>query len=340
MMIGLRNKLGAILHDVPRTLLAMRGPGGLTAVTNRSDRFEHSTDPFGIRIHSGQTSSLHLCDTFPSVGRWMLRRTLRDWSFSLAREVCFSDQPQISFVIPHRGADRQPLLDLTIHSIASLKGDVECVVVEQDQDSHLSDLPGNTVHLHLPHPDGDERWHKCFAFNEGVKRARGSIVVCHDGDLLVPENYLDVINEHLIRRQQQVVYPQRFLYYLSESTTGKMVSERSTEALRHETPVMVKQNWTGGTLAITKDAYERVGGFDESFTGWTGEDREFYDRCHALNGWFFGYVPFLHLWHPPQSGRANLDARRAATQFTQQKLAIDRDERIRRLKDSRLTQST
>ncbi|MEL6106171.1 MAG: galactosyltransferase-related protein [Planctomycetota bacterium] len=270
----------------------------------------------------------------------MLRRTLRDWSFSLARDVCFSDRPQVSFVIPHRGSDRQSLLELTIRSIASLEGDVECIVVEQDRNQCLRDLPGNTLHTHLPHPSGDQRWHKCYAFNEGAKLARGRIVVCHDGDLLMPQRYLDVIVEHLMRREQDVVYPQRFLYYLSEGTTQRLIAEQSTEPLLQETPVMVKQNWTGGTLAITKDAFERVGGFDESFTGWTGEDREFYDRCHALNGWFFGYVPFLHLWHPPQSGRVDSEARRKANEFTQQKLAIDRAERIRLLNDSRLTEST
>ena len=335
----LRTKLGAIAYDLPRTMKALRGPGGLTAITNRTDQFDTSTDPFGIRVRSGDTSTLHLCDAFPRFAAWMLRRTMRDWKFEIANEIQFAQNPQVSFVIPHRGIERLPILESTIRSIASLPGEVECIVVEQDETKRLASLPANVIHRHLPHPEGDVRWHKCFAFNEGVKVARAPIVVCHDGDLLVPHNYLAVIEEHLVRRKQDVVYPQRFLYYLSKKTTETILTNQTTAALASETPEMVKQNWTGGTLAITKQAFDRVGGFDESFTGWTGEDREFYDRCHELNGWFFGYVPFLHLWHAPQSGRVDLKSRQQATEFTRQKLSIERSERIRMLRESRLAKS-
>ena len=46
-----------------------------------------------------------------------------------------------------------------------------------------------------------------------------------------------------------------------------------------------------------------IGGFDEGFVDWGGEDDEFYDRCGLLGHCRSGYLPFLHLWHPPQPDR-------------------------------------
>jgi N-terminal domain of galactosyltransferase len=327
-MKPIRQFVGASVLDLPRTLATLRRPEGWVNVTNRLDNVSRSSDPIGIRCHSDSTSSLHVCDVFPSVGRRLLRNVLQTWRFEMASRVKFSESPTFSFVIPHRGTQRQPLLEATIRSIASLPGDVECIVVEQDFQPRLSSLPGNVRHLHASHPTDNERWHKCFAFNIGVQEARGEIVICHDGDILVPTNYLDVIREHLIQREQDVVFPQRFLFYLNQSTTKHLLKQGNLSALANTVPEMVKQNWTGGTLAITKQAYKKVGGFDEAFTDWGGEDLEFYDRCKTLDGWFFGYVPFAHLWHPPQVGRIVTEVRQKSWEAVRSRLAVDRTVRV------------
>lgn len=326
--MSLRGKIGAAIFDAPRSIAQLLRSEGWARVVNRSDSYSCSQDPFGVQLNSESTSSIHLCDMFPTFGRWLLQKAIGTWEFRLAETVDFSGTPQISFVIPHRGCVRQPLLEATIRSIASLPGAVECIVVEQDETKKLESLPGNTRHIHAPHPSNDQGWHKCYAFNVGVRAAKADIVVCHDGDVLVPTGYWDVIRRHLVEHDTPVAYTQRFLFYLSRGTTDRILDKNSTTGLAHETPECVKQNWTGGTLAITKNAYWEIGGFDESFTGWTGEDREFYDRCKAIDGWFHGYVPFLHLWHPPQTGRSNADERIRAAQFTRDRLSIDRGARI------------
>jgi hypothetical protein len=331
MISSFRRRVGVLLRDVPRTWVALCRPEGWVSVTNRLDSVSLSSQPRAVRCHSDTTSSLHLCDVFPSWGRRLLRSALKTWEVRIADTVRFSENPRYSFVIPFRGVERQALLETTIRSIATLPGEVECLVVEQASQPCLRGLPGNTRYLHAPHPEENENWHKCFAFNCGVREARGEIIICHDADILVPSRYLEVIHEHLVRRREDVVFPQRFLFYLDQHTTEDILRTNDLSGLCHRIPETVKQNWTGGTLAITREAYWRVGGFDERFTNWAGEDREFYDRCEALNGWFFGYVPFLHLWHPPQAGRVSVDQRRQAWTFTQARLAIAREQRIAEL---------
>jgi hypothetical protein len=320
---------GAILFDLPRAYLAMQATAGWLRVHNRSDQISYQSDPPSLRIESGVTSSLHLADTLPWFGRKLLQRVLDEWSFSLSPEVQFTETPDISVIIPHRGVERRELLEVTIRNWATFGDRVEVIVVEQDAESRLKTLPGNTRYLHLPHPVQPAAWHKCYAFNTGAQLARGRILVCHDSDLIVPSRYVREIDKNLLQRGYDVVYPQRFLFYLKQADTAALLRAGNLEQLRSCTPEMVKQNWVGGTFAIRTEAFWRVGGFDERFTGWTGEDREFYDRCQVLNGWFHGYIPFIHLWHPPQAERVSPQKRLANDALTREILKEPRESRVR-----------
>ncbi|HXH40006.1 MAG TPA: galactosyltransferase-related protein, partial [Thermoanaerobaculia bacterium] len=62
----------------------------------------------------------------------------------------------------------------------------------------------------------------------------------------------------------------------------------------------VIQNLHGGSVAITRGAYAAIGGFDEDFVGWGGEDNDFWERAETLRATRFGYLPIVHLWHAPQ----------------------------------------
>jgi GT2 family glycosyltransferase len=69
---------------------------------------------------------------------------------------------------------------------------------------------------------------------------------------------------------------------------------------RDERSEVVIQNLHGGSVAITREGYEAIGGLDEDFVGWGGEDNEFWDRAETLRSTRFGYLPIVHLWHAPQ----------------------------------------
>jgi len=147
--------------------------------------------------------------------------------------------------------------------------------------------------------------------------------------VLVPKEYPARLVELMNSRSLDVAFCQRFLFYLTQPTTQDLLEQMS---LLHRSPglVEIRQNWVGGTLGIRRDAFWKIGGFDEEFVGWTGEDTEFHDRCQVLNGWFHGFVPFIHLWHPPQTEKVG-PARKAQSEFTNQKLSIPRSVRVDQL---------
>ena len=86
----------------------------------------------------------------------------------------------------------------------------------------------------------------------------------------------------------------------------------------------------GGSIAILKDAYERIGGMDEGFVGWGGEDNEFWERAQTLRLWPYAHLPLWHLWHPPQPGKYAQD--NATLHRYREMSESPVEERIRRLK--------
>jgi hypothetical protein len=86
---------------------------------------------------------------------------------------------------------------------------------------------------------------------------------------------------------------------------------------------------------VRRDVYFDVGGHDEFFLGWGGEDNEMFDRLRTCRLHDCAYLPFLHLYHAPQPGksgahpnaayferRMRLDARARAAELAQRPFGV------------------
>lgn len=245
------------------------------------------------------TSELAYCRTFPGASARLMRAALHEWLLVLAdAPLRQSSQPDVSFLIGHRGLARLPHLLLTLRSIAGQVGAaIECIVVEQDSEARIAEeLPPWVRYLHQ-RCDPGEPYSRSRTFNEAVQAARGRIVVPHDNDMLVPGLYAAELVRN-VDAGYEALDLKRFIFYLGERES-KVAMDRGT-LRRNERSEQVIQNLRGGSIALTKEGYERIGGFDESFIGWGGEDLELWERAETLRASRFGYVPIVHLWHAPQ----------------------------------------
>jgi N-terminal domain of galactosyltransferase len=327
-MMSTRRLLGAAVRDLPlyvRTLA--NGSTAYLGIRNRAECI--TAAPFaghGFRCEWRWTSDLYAPKIFPLLGRLLFQRALADRPIELAGSPGNTDSsPDVSFVIGHRGRERSPLLDLTLMSIAAQRGvSVEAVVVEQAIGESDLSLPSWVRHVVTPAEDAP--FNRAWAFNVGAKVAEGKVVILHDGDMLVPREYAQCVIDR-VEAGNEVVDAKRFIFYLSEGDTNAVCRSRRLDDV---VPMKIVQNLlAGGSVATTAGAYARLGGMDEGFVGWGGEDSEFWERCALLPRWDFGYLPIVHLWHREQPMKEQTDN---PTVNRYSRLAgLPPDERVRRL---------
>lgn len=334
---SLKNKLGAIVYDLPRFVRAMRPSrvNNLDVVQwvyycNRNERLTVGPGQLGVACDWQWTSDLHIAKVFPALGLRLMKRALADWPVTLQPEPEMQTaSPDVSFIIGHRGQARLPHLLLTLQSLAAQRGvTFECIVVEQSVKTEIqSSLPAWVRYVHTPLPQADMPYCRSWTFNVGAKVAQGNLLVLHDNDMLVPNQYAA---ELLARYKEgyEVINLKRFIFYLNEAHSLRMFSANAL--LTAQAPEVVVQNLeAGGSIAIARDAYFAIGGFDESFVGWGGEDNEFWERATTRRLWPYGYLPIVHMWHAAQPGKNN--AQRQTAELLDQLSAIPASQRVANL---------
>lgn len=302
MSYSLRQKVGALVFDAPRYCAQLAQNKWLNA-KNRDDTFSTAPDGPGLKCEWQWTSNLHLPKVFPWFGKQLFRVTLSNCKFKLSKSVDEA-KPQVSVIIGHRGKPRTPQLLKTLESIAAQENcALECIVVEQDNEPHLATLlPAWVQHIVTPLPDVDMPYSRAWAFNVGAQHAQADCLIFHDNDLLMSSRYA---YETLRRFQQgyEFINLKRFIFYLSEGATEQVLNGASISSqLCLET---IMQNAEGGgSIGASRKAYFAIGGFDERFVGWGGEDIEFWERASTRNIWPYTYLPLVHLWHPSQAEKS------------------------------------
>ena len=304
---ALRQRLGALVYDWPRYLAT-----DWVHMRNRNEQVE--TDVRGVRCHWQFTSDLHIAKVYPWTGKRLMRFALEDWPIGQAKVPRDVHQaPEVSFVIGHRGVQRLPHLLATLRTIAAQEEvAVECIVVEQSAEREVAtNLPPWVRYLHTPVPRPGYPYNRSWTLNAGVRLARGKVVVLHDNDMLVPRRYAAELLTR-VRDGAKFLDLKRFTFYLPDDETARFFAGARLRPWRST----IVQNLRGASVAATREAYLAIGGFDEEFVGWGGEDNDFWERAEAHGGVYdFGYLPFVHLAHPPQPEKLAGDAAPAVKRF-------------------------
>lgn len=333
----MRQKIGAVVFDLPRFLWAMRPSGSQDRRAapwiffhNRRERLKTGSSANGASCDWQWTTDLNIAKVFPLLGSRLREKALRDWPIKFASQPKqLADKPDVSFIIGHRGKARLPHLLITLETIAAQRDvSFECVVVEQSASPEVrTEIPSWVRYVHTPLPRADMPYSRSWAFNVGARNANSELLILHDNDMLVPESYAaEVVAK--FKAGNEVINLKRFIFYQSEAHTNRIIS--GERLLNIAPPSSVVQNLeAGGSLAISKEAHFRIGGFDESFVGWGGEDNEFWERAQTQTVWPYGYLPIVHLWHPSQPEKH--DPSRFTASLLESRSSIPPTERIREL---------
>lgn len=315
MSFTFKQRVGAAILDWPRYEWHIRGArvpglpsGHWSRMGNRRDRLQIGPGGWGVNRVGPWTSRIHVVDVFPSLGSRLMRTALREWPVGCDRVAGeAAETPEVSFVIGHRGRDRLDHLDMVLKSIAAqVDVDLECVVVEQSVRREIRrDLPDWVRIVHAPPPFEAMPYSRSWAFNVGAREARGRLLVFHDNDMLVPRDYASELRR-LQGEGWEVINLKRFVFYLSRDVTRRTL-ETEVVPEQPRLDAVVQNLEGGGSIAVDRMAFYRLGGFDEAFVGWGGEDNEFWQRAKIRPFWPYGYLPIVHLWHASQPKKGARD---------------------------------
>lgn len=179
---------------------------------------------------------------------------------------------------------------------------IEVVVVEQDAVPRLAgSLPHpqvRCVYVHNPGP-----FNKGWGFNVGARIATGNVLAFSDADILIGTTLDQALV--LCERDFALAKPYVRLADLSKAETGAL-RRRELESVTVDPRRPGRESigeaivLCGGLFAIRRDAFAHIGGFDERFIGWGGEDDAMTIKVERtrLSCVELDNEVALHLWHP------------------------------------------
>ena len=147
-----------------------------------------------------------------------------------------------------------------------------------------------------------DEFNRAEARNAGVRKSTADIVVVTDADLFVPVSQIEeaiVIAETFDGQ----IKPFTAFGHLSEASTQYFLAKGDYASITEAQFDTLSTLWPGvhgGTFVMRRELWDPIGGMDEAFTGWGGEDNAFNILCSSklkeplltLDGYAF------HLFHP------------------------------------------
>lgn len=305
----MRELAGVLVKDLWRYAFRICGPqrshhrnAPWIWLRNRNERLSANPSGPGVLCNWLWGTELHACKALPILGRTLMNRAFSRWPIRFAPSPQSRSGPKVSFLFAHMGMDRLPQLRQVLRSVYAQRGiQVECIVADLSVNSLEAELPIGAKYLPIKFSHLPAGWYKAWAYNIAARHATGDILVFQDGDVCAPMDYGAELARVILQEGYEAASIQRFLFYLDEPSTHAIYWKGVVP--KNLTPTCVLQNWKGGTIALAREAFLSMGGFDEGFVNWGGEDDEFFDRCSIKRHTRFGYLPFVHLYHPPQSDR-------------------------------------
>jgi len=215
----------------------------------------------------------------------------------------------VHVVIPFRDRDGTGRLRNLLACLTALRDQdfaadrVTVTVVESDDRPRWRSViePLVECYLHLPK---DGLFNKSWTVNVGVVQTPvdPSVICVLDADVLVDRDFLALNTDRLAAGGRRAHLTYHRMYCLDPSSSNALIAGRclrgeAGSSLDHARAHVLREP-PGACLWATSEAFHAVGGFDERFEGWGGEDDDVVERLALVGPVDRFDEPLLHMHHP------------------------------------------
>lgn len=178
---------------------------------------------------------------------------------------------------------------------------IPILVLEQDREpnKHLEKqlLEYDVSYRFLYNPN---LFNRSWGYNCGVNIVKQTKIILADNDVILNHNNLKKGLEHL--NEYDIVKPFNKTYDLDQKQTLDYIENNIFPSDIDQYKQRFYVVTAGGLMMIRKNTFLQIGGYDERFEGWGGEDDEMTIRIwNYLNNNHYTYYQFdgnlLHLYH-------------------------------------------
>jgi hypothetical protein len=214
---------------------------------------------------------------------------------------------------------------------------LEVIVFEQDTVPRFDPAPASTNRRTLfgynPGP-----FNKSWGFNVAARQTARPVLVFADDDVLVGTSLYQAIER--CRNGADAAKPYRSIVDLTADESRRVragdwefVPQRPAGTAPNRETGQEFVVFAGGLFVIGREPYLRLGGFDERFRGWGGEDDAMTIKLRRTGMRLAecGDHPALHLWHPREPEAKMGQPHYAANRKLLADYAAYRDDELARL---------
>jgi len=185
-------------------------------------------------------------------------------------------EKKYDIIIPYTNCDsyyRERNLKFALFYYKQLLDDANIIVVEQDTETDLSEFDYIT---HYKIKIGTD-FNKSKCLNYAVKHSKSKYIFLLDNDIVITEDVLKNLNNYFNKKCLVYLYNMPLCDYNSVESTMFINARYISEGKYRKNLVL-----GGAAMLISRKSYYLVGGFDETFVGWGGEDTAFHYKCEKL----------------------------------------------------------
>lgn len=221
---------------------------------------------------------------------------------------------KFDFIIAHHNENiyrERNLNEIIKYYLTIIPVDTNIIIVEQGTRTVIDVSDSRIIHINENY-DTEYFW-KSKLLNRGVSESDKEAFCVVDSDAIISNDAIDYLIQ--LNCDFNMLFPYNKIKMLNEGETRLWIKYRTTPNSIDITQQKFSICYTGFFMVMTRVNYDLVGGFDEAYIGWGGEDDAMVIKTSRLAS--ICEMPFdsliMHMYHPRKDNDVYINSERFET---------------------------